>query len=507
MPELAAGEHLRPLLGRVLEPQLQRVHADLLRQHVEHALDRVGAHRRARRPIGRDLRTVAHHVVADRVRVRDVVGRERAHARAHERRARECAGLQLEQPVGRRDRAVALDADLHGHRRARGRAGRAENVLAAHHQLDRSTGFLRQHHADRLDIDHGLAAERAADLGRIDAQIAELHAEQLRRIGTHDEMPLARAPQLGLSVGVEAGDAPLRLDIGLVHGRGLERHLDDLVRGRKARREVAQLVLDALGDVGRLRRRLDAAGDQVVEQQRRVRRHRGVDVDHVRQHLVVDRDQRQRLVGDRLAGGRDGHDRMALVEHLLARHDVARHVPEILRDAFRPDILELLLREVRRGDHCLHARQRRRLGDVDRADARMGVRRAQDAAGQHARHGEIRPVQRAPRHLRHAVRPHRPGSDPFERPVFFRRNVLHGCLPGCDRAWICRTVARQAGKCKRLRARVMGALRCQRYPAAHWRGGSSEAAKLRSEGWGDYACSEFAIAVRKPAAEQAAPHP
>src|SRR5580704_15751332 len=30
------------------------------------------------------------------------------------------------------------------------------------------------------------------------------------------------------------------------------------------------------------------------------------------------------------------------------------------------------------------------------------------------------------------------------------------------------------------------------YPPARWRGGSSDAAKLRSEGWGDYACSEFA---------------
>ena len=171
-----------PGLGGVLQPQLERVHADLLRQHVEHALDREGADRRARRAIGRDLRAVGHDVVADRARVRDVVGRERAHARAHERRARERAGLELEEALGGGDRAVALDADLHRHRRARGRAGGLEHVLAAHHDLHRSAGLPRQHDGDRLDIDHGLAAERAADLGRIDAQVADLHVEQLRGV-------------------------------------------------------------------------------------------------------------------------------------------------------------------------------------------------------------------------------------------------------------------------------------------------------------------------------------
>ena len=69
-----AGEHLGPFLGGILEPQPQRVHANLLRQNIEHALHREGAHRRARRAIGRDLRTVANHVVADRARIRKALG-------------------------------------------------------------------------------------------------------------------------------------------------------------------------------------------------------------------------------------------------------------------------------------------------------------------------------------------------------------------------------------------------------------------------------------------------
>jgi hypothetical protein len=37
------------------------------------------------------------------------------------------------------------------------------------------------------------------------------------------------------------------------------------------------------------------------------------------------------------------------------------------------------------------------------------------------------------------------------------------------------------------------------YPPARWRGGSSEAAKLPSEGWGGYACSDSSIENNTPA--------
>ena len=287
-------------------------------------------------------------------------------------------------------------------------------------------GFAREHDGHRLDVDHGLAAERAADLRRIDAQVAELHAEQLRGVGADDEVPLARAPELALPVGVAAGHATLRLDIGLMHGRGLERHLDDLVGCRKTGREIAQLEFDPLGNIGGLRRRLDPAGDQVGKQERRIRLHRLVDIDDMRQHFVVDRDQRQRLVGDRLAGRRHRGHGMALIERLLARHDIARHMPEILRDTFRANILELLLWEVRGGHHGLDAGQRGRLRGIDRANARMGVGRAQDAADQHTRHRQVRAVLREPRHLRHAVRTNRPGPNPLELLYrFARSDVVH----------------------------------------------------------------------------------
>ena len=70
MRKLGAGEHLGPFLGGILEPQLQRVHADLPRQNIEHALHREVTERRARRAIGRDLRAIANHVVTDRAGIR-----------------------------------------------------------------------------------------------------------------------------------------------------------------------------------------------------------------------------------------------------------------------------------------------------------------------------------------------------------------------------------------------------------------------------------------------------
>src|SRR5580704_6118181 len=110
-------------------------------------------------------------------------------------------------------------------------------------------GFAREHDGYRLDVDHGLAAERASEFRRIDAQVAELHTEQLRGVGADDEVPLARAPELALPVGVAAGHATLRLDIGLMNGRGLERHLDDLVRRRETGSKIAQVEFGPLRNI------------------------------------------------------------------------------------------------------------------------------------------------------------------------------------------------------------------------------------------------------------------
>ena len=153
----------------------------------------------------------------------------------------------------------------------------------------------------------------------------------------------------------------------------------------------------------------------------------------VRQYLVIDLDQRQRLLGGGGVDRGDGGDRMALIEHLLARHDVARDVPEIDRDPLGSDILEFVVREILRRHDRLDPRQRRGLRGVDRADAGMRVRRAQDAADDRAGHRVVGGVHRLAGDLRHAVRTDRPGPHPF----IAAHDIVHGVVSfiGLSRYW------------------------------------------------------------------------
>ena len=399
----------------VLQPQLQRIHADLGRQHVDHALHGEGRDRRTGCAICRRLRSVANHVVANRTLCRNVIRRERTQAAVHHRRTGEGASLEPEDSVRGDQRAVFLDADLHPHRRAGCRAGGLEHFVAAHHQAHRQAGLLREQRGNRFEIGHGLAAEAAADLRGIDAQVADLHAEDLRGEGAHLEVALAGGPDLGLAIGITTRDACMRFDVRLMHGRGLELLLDHHIGLGKAGIEVAGHEFEPLRDVGWPGRRgLDPAREHVGEQQRRIGRHRFVHVDDVRQHFVIDLDQRQRLFGDAGADGSHRGDSVAFIQRLLARQDVACDVPEVHRDPLRADVVELLVREILRGDHRLHAGQRLCLGGVERPDHRVCVGRTQNAAIQHAGQPIVRAVQRFAGHLGNAVGTDRSGADPLE---------------------------------------------------------------------------------------------
>jgi hypothetical protein len=234
--------------------------------------------------------------------------------------------------------------------RARGRAGGTEHLLARHHHLDWPAGLLGQRQRDGLQIHDGLAAEAAADLCGRHADLADVPAEQPCAVGAHDPMALRRHPQLRLSVLGHGGYAGVRLDVALVHRLGRERALYDEVRLLEAGLDVADSELDALGDVGGLLgRRLHAGRYEVLVQQRRVRLHSLDDVDDVRQHLVIDFDQLQGLLGDGGAGGGHRRHRMALEEDLLARHHATHDVAVIDhhlagRNEFGRLILEVVAR-------------------------------------------------------------------------------------------------------------------------------------------------------------------
>ena len=207
----------------------------------------------------------------------------------------------------------------------------------------------------------------------------------------------------------------MRLDVALVDRRGAEAPLDDDLRRGEALRGVALGEVDALGDVRRLGRlRLDAVGAQVVVQDRGAGLHRLLDVDHVRQHAVAHVDELERLARDRVGGRGDRGHGMAVVERLLARHDVARDVAQVHLHLARGDDAVLLLAEVGGGDDGLHAGQRGGLRGVDRLDDRMGVRAAQDAAHELSRHVPVGAEARAAGDLVGAIGTAGAGADDLE---------------------------------------------------------------------------------------------
>ena len=402
--ERGAVGRLGALLGRILLTQQKRIHLQGAGEIVHRRLDGERADGRARRAVGRHLRPVRHDVVADGVHVGEVVGRNGAADGAADRRAREGARLQ---PHGRLQGgylAVLGGADLDGARRARGRARGAKHVLAVHDDLDRAPGLARQHHGQRLQIDDGLAAEAAADLGGYRAHLTELQAGQLGRHVADHEVALAAAPDGGVAVLADADEAGVGLDVSLMHGLGLEAALDDDVGSRKPGVTVAQLVLEGARDVRcRRRARLGGGVTHVLVQDGRARLQRLVDIDDPGQDLVVDLDQLESCRGDACRRGRDRRHRVAGVQRLLARHHVAADVAHVL-DAEGDRLVPRKLRQIAAGHDGLDARQGRGLRRVDRSDERVRMRTAQDLADQHAGLGGVSREGRSTGHLVLAIR-------------------------------------------------------------------------------------------------------
>ena len=248
-------------------------------------------------------------------------------------------------------------------------------------------------------------------------------------------MPLGRSPQFRLAVRAIARKAGLRLDIALVHRLGVELALDDHLGLRESRGDVAAAVLQAFGHVGGpLRLRLDPYRILAFVQQRGARLHRLDHVDHMRQHLVFDLDQRQRRLRHRFGGRRHRRHRMAVVEHLLARHHVARDVAEIdhqfaHRRHFIRHFGEIVARH-----HRLDPGQRQRGRNVDGLDARVSVRAAQYLADQLSGQVVVGAEARAAGHLVDTVGPQRPRADEFEVLLFVLEHGRHDQASRISRA-------------------------------------------------------------------------
>ena len=111
--------------------------------------------------------------------------------------------------------------------------------------------------------------------------------------------------------------------------------------------------------------------------------HRLERIDHDRQRLVFDLDRVDAVIGGVAVGGDHEGDFLVLEQHLaVGQHHL--HVAGQRRHPGEVDGLQRL-----GGDHREHARHLQRLLGVDRLDARMGVRRADEIAMQHARQLQV----------------------------------------------------------------------------------------------------------------------
>ncbi len=166
-------DHLaRAFLRAVFDAEVDRVHAALLGQLVDHRFRSERGIGGAGCAVGGGLGPVDHHVKTVDQEVGDVIRRDHAHRAGADRRTRKGAGFEGQPDLGRGDAPVFGGAHLYLDPRARGGAGGAQDFGTAHHHLDRNSGLTRQQQRDRLQVDGGLAAEPAANLGRNHAQVA-----------------------------------------------------------------------------------------------------------------------------------------------------------------------------------------------------------------------------------------------------------------------------------------------------------------------------------------------
>jgi hypothetical protein len=386
------GKVLRP--HQIAAPYLGGVEPEIARDEIDHALGHGGGDRMAHGAVlrGDDLVLrhdaqrclVGAHAIGPREQTEDLAALDDARARIRG------VGPHRGGDAGphRGQDAVAVGRHLDAERLlARVDIGQ-ERLASARNELDGPPERQRERadgHVILVDVD--LDAEAAADVGGDDPDARLAQREELREDGLHHVRDLGRDPHRERACrGLVVGDQAARL----------ERHAGVAARGERARPHAAragECALDVAGREARL-------GEGVVAElgmdqwraggQPRLRgKHRG-------QRLVLDLDQRRRVVGGSPALGGHRDDRLADVAHALdgeGEHRAALHpgvVPEDAAVGFAEP-----------GDgvasqHAGDARRSARALEVDAYEARVGVRAADEGGVHHARQRHVVDVAAAP---------------------------------------------------------------------------------------------------------------
>ena len=283
-------------------------------------------------------------------------------------------------------------------------------------------GLAREDGSHRLQVDQRLAAESAADLHGDGLDPGDGNAGDEGHLITHVEVALAAAPDGDVAVRPPVHGGGVRLDVALMHRLGAELALDDYVGVLEALLDVAHLEKEMVGDVGAVfgvaviaqaagpHGGVGDGGETLVEDGG-IGFHRLQHVGHRIQHLVLDLDEFQGLLGDVGAGGGDGSHGVPLVQHLLGGQAVVAQ--ELGIDHGSLGLVAdaaLRLGQVGGGDHAAHTLHRLGLAGVNGLDAGVSVRAAKHPGMEQSRQVNVCAVAGAARHLFCAVLPDGPSS-------------------------------------------------------------------------------------------------
>ena len=384
--------HDLALAHEVLEADLAGVHAKLVGELVDGALDREEALRGTVAAVGAGRHGVGvDDVEGEAAREHAVVQRQALVAgQAHRGGAVLAVGALVGQgmEVERQDRAVAAGADAHAHLHLVARVGRGERLLARVDDLAGAPGHGGDERGEDLHAARLLGAEAAADAGLHHAHPRLRDVEGAGDHAPHVEGHLRGGGHREAAVGVDLGEGAEGLHHGLRVGEGMVGALEDDVGRGEGGIEVAVLGQARGDDVAHAVVPDPGAVHVVVVL--RVDDARVVDglreIEHRLHELVVDPDQAQRAVGGvGVLGGDDG-DLVAHVAHDLVQDQAvvgARLGVGLAGEGEAPPRHVAI--GVDRDDpgHLEGAR------GVDGADLREGVRAVEDLDDEGVRRGEV----------------------------------------------------------------------------------------------------------------------
>ena len=379
-------------LDEVLHPELGRVLADLVGEHVDHPLDRMDGFGHPERaaigdPAWRLVRVDAVDLderVVEVVRAGDHVeqpGRELRRVRRGVRIPviRDRLDLEAGDLAVLRGTQLGVDVVVTGERIG------LQVLGAVLDPLDRFADQERGRHGENVArIDRDLAAEPTADVVGLDPDVLLGDRQAGTRGDQREDRPdgmrrLARDVQRELLAnGIPVGDATARLDRGHVDARDVDVLGDpDLGRSQRGigRIPVARLPVPdvvVLLVLAPIRAQHRGVGLECLE---------GVDDDL--QWLVVDHHRLDAIRGRIAVRGDDRGHLLRLVHHRVGRE----HHLHVAREGRHP--VQLVALEVLARDHGEDARDLERLRRVDRLDRGVGVRAADDVQPEHARQHDI----------------------------------------------------------------------------------------------------------------------